>query len=263
MRQRQPVVFPDNNFQSVGKHKLAQDGIRLLTAGGNLLRIAAQRVQADFRHIRGGQPPGAHPVQVFRGHAFNGLLPFGGQVQVACAEPVSTHFRGHAGSRAFSAQTANSCLLADSLEVFRKIFPFQVPEFLEDEVPHPVPLGAVHIHSDGERPLVGLGLVGMHLNAVHQPQPVMEFLIKPRGTAAAQNTGQGGQRRSIRMRGTGQAPRQAQLGIRHSKLLPHRPGTELMGLVRERLPVQRLRLQILHQQLQVGQHFPGIHIPGD
>lgn len=54
--------------------------------------------------------------------------------QVARAEPVSTHFRGHAGSRAFSAQTANSCLLADSLEVFRKIFPFQVPEFLKNEV---------------------------------------------------------------------------------------------------------------------------------
>lgn len=53
------------------------------------------------------------------------------------------------------------------------------------------------------------------------------------------------------MRGTGQTPRQAQFGIRHRKLLPHRPGTELMGLVRQRFPVQRSRLQILHQQFQV------------
>ena len=74
--QRKAVVLTNHHLHAVAKHMLAQGRFR--PGGGTvfLRGVAAHGIQADFRHIRGGQPGGAHAVQVFRGHPFNGFLPF-------------------------------------------------------------------------------------------------------------------------------------------------------------------------------------------
>ena len=261
--QRQAMVFTDHHLHAVAKNMLAQGRSR--RGGGPFFipGVAARGVQADFRHIRGRQPGGTNAVQIFRSHPFNSFLPFGRQVQIARAEPVRPHFRGHPGSGTPAAQATDPGLFADSLQVLRKILFRQIAKLLKHQVPHLVALGAVHVHADGKRPFIRLRLVGMHLNAVHQAQAVMELFIKTGGTSASQNAGQSGKGWRIRMGGTGQAPGKVQLGVRHGKLLPHPAGTELVRFMGNGFPVQGTGFQVFHQQFQMGKNLRGIHVPRD
>ena len=142
--QRQAMVFTDHHLHAVAKNMLAQGRSR--RGGGPFFipGVAARGVQADFRHIRGRQPGGTNAVQIFRSHPFNSFLPFGRQVQIARAEPVRPHFRGHPGSGTPAAQATDPGLFANSLQVLRKILFRQIAKLLKHQVPHLVALGAVH-----------------------------------------------------------------------------------------------------------------------